>query len=169
MVKKLALLVSLVFALVGLHTLVHIVVYGTGISGAAESGISGLSIGGFSLDKDLKPQYREYSRTSLFILAGEWAVLLLISLSAFVKHRQAMQEDMSKRFDIQKYKSSTKTDLDILHDLLKEKKHLRISTIARIFNVKTEIALNWAKTLEAADIATLNYPRVGEPELTLNE
>ncbi len=169
MVKKLPLLISSVFVLVALHTLAHIVIYGTGVSGAVASGVSGLSVGSFSIDNDFKPLYKQYSQTSLFILVGEWAILLLISLSAFVKHRQAINEDVKQGFNIQKYKSSTKTDLDILHDLLKEKKHLRISTIARIFNVKVEIALNWAKTLETADIATINYPRVGEPELTLNE
>ena len=169
MVKKLALLTSFVFVLVALHTLAHIVVYGTGVSGAVESGISGLSVGGFSIDNDFKPLYVAYSQISLLILAVEWVTLLLISLSVFMRHRQTINEDIKQEFNIQKYKSSTKTDLDILHDILKEKKHLRISTIARIFNVKREVALNWAKTLEAADIATINYPRVGEPELTLNE
>ena len=154
------------FVIAIFHTVSHILFYGTGVSGAIKSGISGLSIGGLLIDDTIKQRYSGYSKGSLLILAMEWVFLAMISVSAFIRHKQEMHEDIKNNFNIQRYKAGTKTDLDVLHDILKEKKHLRISTIAKIFNVKKEIAMNWARTFEAANIATIEYPRVGEPELT---
>ncbi len=167
--KKLALLISLLFVIVALHTVLQIALFGTGVSGVLESGISGLSIGKISVDRDIKPQYKSLSTTSLVILASEWAFLIILFISAIIKHKKEVHEDMKDNIKIQKYKEKTKTDLDILYDVLKEKKHLKLSTITKIFNVSKEVALNWAKTLEAANLAALHYPRVGEPELALNE
>ena len=169
MSKKRAVIISLIFIIAIFHSASHIVISGTGIAGLAESGISGLSIGKFSLEKDIKPIYKEISQTSLVILMLEWLLLLMLFISAIIRHRQSINENIKQGFSIQKYRAKTKTDLDILYEVLKEKKHLRISTISKIFNVDQEVALNWAKTLEAADLARIHYPRVGEPELTLNE
>lgn len=166
--KRLALIISLVFIVASLHTLFHIMIYGTGISGALDSGISGLSIGKISLD-EIKPQYKEISQNSIYILIGEWSILLLLGISAFIKNRKSIEENMKARPLIKKYKTKTKTDLDVLYEILKEKKHLKISTIAKIFGITSEIATSWSKTLESANLANLHYPRIGEPELTIIE
>ncbi len=167
--KKLALVFSLVFVVVGFHTLFHIVLYGTGISGIAELGISGLSIGKFSIDRDLRESSSNYSMLSIILLIGEWSILILLAISAMVGNKKEEQNNLVTSSLVDKYRAKTKTDLDVLYDILKEKKKVKIMSIARIFNVKEDIALNWAKALEAANLAYINYPRVGEPELVLEE
>ncbi|MDO8508745.1 MAG: hypothetical protein Q7S27_03620 [Nanoarchaeota archaeon] len=165
--KKLALITSLIFIIASFHTLSHIILQG-GLSNSLDSGISGLSIGKISID-EVKPQYKEVSQTSLYILGAEWSLLIFLSISAFIKHKSNLKENMKTLPLLSKYKAKTKTDLDILYEILKEKKHLRISTISKIFNISQEIALSWAKTLESGSLAAIHYPRVGEPELTIIE
>ncbi len=168
MVRKIALFISIIFIIASLHTLFHVIVYSAGISDIVKTGISGFSIGKVSFES-LVPEYQKISQKSMIILVIEWGILLALMISAIIKHKQSLNEKFKTKGILEKYKTKTKTDLDVLYEVLKNKKHLRVSTIMKIFNVSEEIAMNWAKTLESASLASLHYPRIGEPELTINE
>ena len=56
----------------------------------------------------------------------------------------------------------SKTDLDTLYNILKDKKQLRTSSIAKLFKVNKETALNWCKILESGNLAVLDYSS-GDP------
>ena len=58
-------------------------------------------------------------------------------------------------------KSRTKTDLDTLFAIVQEKKELKISSIAKLFRIDDDLAMEWAKILEAGDLVTIEYPGFG--------
>lgn len=59
------------------------------------------------------------------------------------------------------------TDIDLLYSLLKDRKHLKIPAISRIFNIDNEKALEWCKILEDSGLAVINYPAFSEPEIEI--
>ena len=64
-------------------------------------------------------------------------------------------------------KTSPETDLDLLAELLNEKKVLRLKMIAKIFKITEKVAMDWCKILEEEKIAKINYPLVGDPKIIL--
>ena len=152
-----------------LHQTLHFTIFGTGISGLYETGISGLSIGKFYLGEELRKN-QTASPVSRTILIIEWSLLIIAIAFIFVRNKiEAKKEAESVKLP-QKYKKSEKsTELDVFYNLLKEKKHLKLSTIEKVFSVSKKVALSWAKTLESGNLARIEYPRFGEPEVILNE
>lgn len=61
------------------------------------------------------------------------------------------------------------TDIDLLYSLLKDRKHLKIPAISRIFNISNEKALEWCKILEDSSLAVINYPAFSEPEIEIKK
>ena len=59
--------------------------------------------------------------------------------------------------------------MDRFYELLKEMKHFRLATAAKVFDVDTEIVEDWAQSLESSKVAELTYPRIGGPEIKLIE
>ncbi len=161
-------IVSLLLLIAIVHFTFQITVFGTGISGVYEKGISGLSIGRFSIDEKFRNTFQPISPISKILLITEWSMLIIWFIILLTKKKM---EDKSEIVTLsKKYKTTpTSTDLDILYNILKEKKHLKLSTISRLFDINKEIALNWCKMLESGNLATLNYPKIGVPEITLNE
>ncbi len=161
---------SLLLLIAILHTVFHFAVAGTGISSFYGQGISGFSIGKITLGEEFKTQYKSFSPISLGIIAGEWCLFFTFLIFTSVKKRiDAKREVLAIHINKHSDKSKTKTDLDYLYETLKEKKSLKISTIAEAFKIDKDLAEQWCKTLEEGNLATMNYPRMGEPELVLIE
>jgi len=59
------------------------------------------------------------------------------------------------------------TDIDILHNILKRKKKIHLSSIARAFRVDKETAMDWCRTLESSRLGSIEYPVLGEPYIKL--
>lgn len=145
-----------------IHLTIQVAVYGTGVNGLAERGISGLAIDnpseGFSIS------------TSTIVLFAEWGLILLGIVFVYVKHKFEMNREFT---DLKLVKSkkhfSGGTELDNFYELLKDKKRFRLSSAAKVFEVDEDIIEDWAKTLESSKLAVLNYPRIGSPELTIKE
>ena len=91
-----------------------------------------------------------------------------------VKGKMRLSKDIKDTRDITRHgvqfkKERQETDLDLLYKLLKEKKVLRLAVISGVFGVGRSTALEWARILEAGDLATIRYPTVGDPKILLNE
>ena len=65
--------------------------------------------------------------------------------------------------------SKDKTPLDVLYWLIQEKKQVKFSFIARIFNVKIKKIEEWAKILESHELAEISYPAFGVPILKIKK
>ena len=170
--KKRIASVALSFIIVVLivHMVYHFFVFGTGLTGFYEKGISGFSIGKFPLGEELRANYKSASPISKIILGIEWVAAVSIIIFIFIRNKKEIKKEVSSIKSPQKYKKTEKsTELDLLYNILKEKKHLRLSTIARIFDISKKTALDWAKTLESGNLVKIEYPRMSEPEIVLNE
>lgn len=168
--RKLGVLLSILIIVMLFHHALHLAVFGTGINGFYESGLSGFSIGRLYIEEESIKNYKTTSPLSTKILIIEWLFLFTIIIVIFVRNKMELKREVSSIKLPQKYKKKEKsTELDVLYNLLKEKKHLRLSTIVKIFKVSKKVALGWARTLESGNLATINYPRFSEPELVINE
>lgn len=150
-----------------LHTASHIIVYGTGIPNFASTGISGLSIGNVNLD-EIK-QYSEIPSISQIVIVIEWLFLIILILLVFVHDKINLKREILSLNQKKEKLTKTKTDLDVFYDLIKEKKHVKLSTAAKLFKVEKEIIIEWAKILESGNLVAIDYPRFGEPEIVLVE
>lgn len=145
------------------HLFIQLSFYGSGIGGLAEKGISG-----FAVTEPSDSGGAAKSLTSKAILLAEWGLILLGMIFVYTKHRIDMKrefEDLKSLKDKKHFASGT--ELDNVYELLTDVGHFRLSNGARLFNVKEDIMEDWAKTLEASDLADLAYPRIGGPELRL--
>jgi len=108
---------------------------------------------------------------SKIAFAIQWVILLIILIFAYVRFRKHQKEEKIRinLSEIKRKKSRSETELDILYNLLKEKKKLRIKTIARVFKIPKEKALDWGKILENSELVKIEYPAFSDPEVKLNE
>ena len=161
-------LLTILISVVLVHTTLHFAVYGTDIAGYGEKGISGFSIGGVSAG-ELNTNYPQISPLSKKILIIEWTVLALATLAtlaSFLVERIRSKKEIIEVTRIAA-RGKSKTDLDLLYDVLKEKKRLKLSMITKMFNVQDATVIEWARIFEAGNLALLSYPRIGEPELII--
>jgi hypothetical protein len=168
-VSLIALVLGFSMILAVAHLIGHIVVFGSPFEGG--TGVSGLVVGDLSYES-LKGSYDEMSALSRTIIIGEWALIfmiLFIAVARRVNSRIKLKKDL-EGINLSSYGGSkTKTDIDVLHDILKEKKHLRMSSISEIFKIEYNLAMEWGKILESGDLATIRYPMLGEPEVVIAE
>ncbi len=171
--KVVAFVLSLVAVFVVLHSVYHVFVFGTGISGFAQAGISGIVIG----DKDFREEIqiissgvfnKSFSKIILFV---EWGLLFALLVFAFVRKRITSKRELES-LHIRKNSSKSKgpsTDLDSLYDILKDKKHLKLSTISKVYGIDKEVAMLWGKTLESGKLIRVDYPFFSEPRFVYTE
>src|SRR3989344_9070373 len=134
--------------------------------------ISGLAIENSSESAEnqiIQPPART-NKTSQFIIIIEWTVLVLVILAGFAFEKMHHKKEDQNYIELHlPQKEKGKTDLDLLYDLLKEKKKIKVWAIAKLFNVSEDIVLEWARILEAGNLALLNYPKFGDAEVALIE
>ena len=86
------------------------------------------------------------------------------------KKPQIVPETISPlEVETEEKKPGIHTDIDILYKMLKEKKNISLSEISKAFNINKELALEWCKTLETAELAEIQYSTFKEVVLTLKE
>jgi hypothetical protein len=118
---------------------------------------------GFSIYDNFSKIYLNIGWNTKMFLIAQWTVLFLALLIILVR-------DIKLGGRTEEIKIENKgTDLDALYNTLKEKKQLKISSIAKVFKVDKEIALEWGKTLEAGNLASVEYPGIGGPVLKIKE
>lgn len=168
--KILSTLILLLAIVLIVHNAFHFSFFGTGLSGFYEKGVSGFAIGKYTIGEEIKAKYSSISPTSRIILIGEWALLLILIVSAVIRNKKEIKKEISSITHLKKYRKTNKsTKLDELYHLLEDKKHLRLSTISKTFKIEKELALSWAKTLESANLISINYSKFGEPEIVFAE
>jgi hypothetical protein len=59
------------------------------------------------------------------------------------------------------------THLDSFYELLKEKKELKLADAAKLFNISDQLIFEWARILEAGDLAVLYNPGIGKAVIRL--
>ncbi|MBX4212203.1 hypothetical protein KW787_01960 [Candidatus Pacearchaeota archaeon] len=157
-------------ALVALgHTIFSIMKYGTGITGVYERGVSGFLVGKTDLGDELTSN-SSIPLKSKIILGAEWVALILVILFILVREKTDLKEEpVNINIEEAQGQSKTKTELDVLYDILKERKHIRLSTICKLFKVKKDLVIEWAEILERAELAIIDYPKLGEPIIRINE
>ena len=171
-----ALLFFLLIAIV--HSVLHVYVWGLGIPGFFDKGISGFSVGKFSIGEEQTGGYSLDVSLSQILVIVEWFFVLAFFIFMHTRNRISSKKEFND-LQISKNKnlsssnknspSKNKTDLDVLYDLLQSKKRISFAAIIKTFNVDEKTAMNWAKILEVGNLATISYPRVGSPELVLIE
>jgi hypothetical protein len=117
------------------------------------------SFTGFSVKEDVMNSYSKISDTSKIFLVAQWAFLILFLMFAYVRDGRVLNEDKKKTesdlIEISRSLKSTDTNLDALYAVLRKRKTLRLSTIAKAFKIKNELAKEWVKTLESGDLVTI--------------
>lgn len=165
--KVLGILITLIVTAALLHTAAHFALYGTGVPGFGQEGVSGFAIGGLT-GEQIKENYNSAPSFSRLLIIGEWALLVILIIASIVGDKMHVKKQHIA-LEIKKSTDKSKTDIDVLYDLLKEKKKISLATIAETFKIKEETATEWVKILEEANLATINYPRFGEPEAFVKE
>lgn len=158
--RFLSMALALLVLVIAIHSTVHFSAYGASISGFA---VDGQETNGQSSSPLV-------FSGSLVFLVLEWAVLIGGLIYSYTQVRLAMNQEYHELSAIKnKPLSKNATDIDKMYAFLKEKKSLRVATIAKVFEVDQELVENWAKTLETANFAILTYPRIGGPKILLKE
>lgn len=172
-IRNVVMLLVLVVAVV--HSSLHFVFYGTGVKGLGETGISGFAVGNQSdeeLENSIENEHPLLSPVSKIIVSSEWLVLILLIAGNLIMERRHQVTMAQPALVLEKPKlpqGKSETDLDALYGLLKEQKRIKFSVIAKTFNISKEVAADWANILESGNLASVNYPRMSEPELMFNE
>jgi uncharacterized membrane-anchored protein YitT (DUF2179 family) len=127
-----------------------------------------ITLSGFSVaDASSKLKNPDFYTVSFIV---QWVLILIIVLIFYVKFiKKRKKEEKTNVIKVERERGDGKahTSLDDLYNLLKERKNLKLSTIARSFNIDKDTALAWCKILEEHDIATIEYPAFSEPEVVL--
>lgn len=92
-------------------------------------------------------------------------LLVIVIMIVITVRKFKSRKGLSKKDFINGMKSQT--DLDILYEILKREKWVTLDNIEKVFNVNSEIALDWSKVLENGNLAIIDYPRFGKPVLRL--
>jgi len=119
---------------------------------------------------DFTQAYLNLGLTSRMFLIGQWVIIAIIIIIIFLKNRGIWRRNKEKTgIDLDKVLKKSKTNLDAVYLILQEKKQLSIRTVCDIFKIKEGLAMEWARILEAGELATIEYPGMGSPLLVLNE
>jgi hypothetical protein len=128
--------------------------------------LRGKPMTGMTIGDKIYEAYGEISLSSKIFLGAQWLVLLVILMGIFIKDRNLRSKGAEEELDgidMDSMSEKNGTDLDTLYNILKEKKKMRISNIAKIFKVKKEVAMEWCKILESGNLITFEYISAKEP------
>jgi|SRR3989344_1206509 len=125
---------------------------------------------GFSVQETISKSYNNMSLASKIFLVLQWIILLIVFISVVFKEKsQELEQAQSLKIPNNYHLKEQKTDLDVLYDLLKEKKELKLSAIAKAFNIDENIAMEWAKILQTGNLAIIDYPFFGGAIIRIKE
>ena len=125
---------------------------------------------GFSVQETISDSYKNMSVTIKFFLIFQWVILLIaFIITVFKEKSQELEQTQSLKLPKNYNLKEQKTDLDVLYDLLKEKKALKLSVVAKAFNINENIAMEWAKILQTGNLAIIDYPFFGGAIIRIKE
>ncbi len=104
------------------------------------------------------------------ILISEW--LLVISLIAISVIKERIEIGVADQITITSKKTHlgiSKTDLDLMYELINEKKEIKVMALVKYFGVDSSTILEWGRVLEEANLIKVRYPTIGDPILSINK
>ena len=149
------------------HTFVHLAYYNK--ENAKSASVSGLSVSGENVGENLEKKdiWKSFSRVSIVF---EWFIAAFFVLFLHFSNKVGANDEYEKVKSLIMIRNNLmETGLDKLYEVLKVVKSIRLSVIIKVFKVDKEIAMDWCKTLEIGNFASIEYPRFGEPQLVLEE
>ena len=149
------------------HTFIHLAYYNA--EKAKSASVSGLSVSERNVGENLgkKDVWKSFSRVSIVF---EWFIAAFFVLFLHFSNKIGADDEYEKvKGLVMARNNSMETDLDKLYEVLKIVKSIRLSVIVKVFKVDKEVAMDWCKTLEIGNFASIEYPRFGEPQLILEE
>ena len=126
-------------------------------------------ISGFAfLEQNSLVQAPKFQPISFAVIVFEW-ILLFVVIRKNRSSKQALSlGDLSRIVSERKsHESASKTDLDVLYEILKEKKELPIKEIMHAFKITKDVAMSWFEMLEESNLATIEYSGVAEASLKI--
>lgn len=124
---------------------------------------------GLSIKETFSDAYTNIPQSSKIFLAIQWGILIFILMLSYIRDKKIiLGKNEFAEIDLKKMSEKQGTDLDILYNLLQNKKKLNLSTISRVFNINEEVAMEWCRILESGNLAVIDYPAEG-PLVRLNE
>ncbi len=95
---------------------------------------------------------------SWLIIGGLWFFLIMFMIfGAISDKRLKISLEEADTIDIKELTDSSGTDFDKLYRIVQERKQIRVSTIAQIFNIKESLAMEWAKIMESSNLVDITY------------
>ncbi len=110
-----------------------------------------------------------YFSSDVFMIV-QWGLLLFIlfwGIGLVLKNREKSKD--VQVLDVKSFRRKNKTDLDVLYDILKKRREIRLPSVCQAFNVSNEVAMEWGKILESGNLAVVDYPGFGDPVIILRE
>ena len=158
---------GIILFIIFIVAIIHSAAY---LIGNLPENIKSNSISGLSIKKTPENENSNYfsSFSEIFIVL-EWTFLIFGAVFFVLKQKIDLRKEIINLYITKKYYTNEKkqTDIDILYEILQEKKHLKIASISKVFNIPKETALEWAKILKNGNLANLYYPQFGDPEILL--
>lgn len=121
------------------------------------------NLSGFSM-YDIREMANLRSDYTLLTIIGVWAFFALVMIGVYIRDKVSIRKEIKAITKSMNY-GEYQTDLDVLYDILKERKKLKIKVISDVFEINYDMAMNWAKILESGKLVSIEYPGVfGTPE-----
>lgn len=163
-------LLPIIISIAVLHSVFHFFVWGTGIPGFAESGISGLAVGKSGVGEEATGVFSLGVSFSQILVVIEWVFVFMALIFVYIGRKANYKNEIVNLKSLKESKEGGKsTEIDTLYEILKEKKRIGFFAIEQVFDVEEEIVRVWADTLSNGGMAMVDYPRTGEPQLVLIE
>ena len=166
-----AILINILIILLIVNLFLHVLIFGTGIRGVLQTGVSQILLGNkllsISAFSDMHPGLKIASFCTIVL---ELALLFFVSFRKKQIKKETNQDlNTLKRLRTKYSKMKNQTELDVLYNILKEKKKVDVSNLHHVFDVDKDTVKEWIETLESGDLAELNDKKLGEPELILKK
>jgi len=128
--------------------------------------VSGSVITGNSVAESISNFYEMSSFGKRIFILLQIVLLIVIVVAIFLvmgKFRKGKKVEKLGYVISKNLRSST--DLDVLYEMLKRNRIIKMEDIEKTFGIGSEVALGWCKILEGGNLGELEYPRFGKPVL----
>lgn len=114
--------------------------------------------------------YSKFYPSSKNFLVVQWSIIAVIIIFVYLKNSKIHKRNKTvTNIDVNKAINDSKTSLDALYLILQKEKSLDLKTVADLFEIKIDLAMEWARVLESGDLVTIDYPGIGSPVINVVE
>lgn len=169
-IRVLRVLLPVVVLVAVLHLVFHFSVWGTGIPGFAEGGISGLAVGKSGVGEEATGVFSLSVSFSQILIVIEWVFIFMALIFVYIGGKANYKKEIVDLKSLKENKEGGRnTEIDVLYEILRERKRIGFFAIGQAFDVEEEMVRVWADTLSNGGMAMVDYPRTGDPQLVLIE